>query len=169
VALSDLQAALRSHPEVENAQVVAIPELSARPAVAVVTSDFVSGPELRRYVRAKLGADATPDLVAFVPDLPLAQGLAVFRGQAADSVSVYRFISPRSDLERELARLWQGLLGQPDVGVQDDFLELGGDSLSAISVLTEVHAAYAVEVSLVDLFTLATIERLAARIEADRL
>jgi acyl carrier protein len=159
-----------AHPEVEDAEAAFIPELTARPVVAVVTGDFVSGPELRRHVRVKLGEASAPDLVAILPELPRtperALDLAALRDQIQGTASVYRFRPPHSAVECWLAELWRGLLSQPDVGASDDFLELGGDSLSATAVLTEIHAAYGVQISLTDLFELATIDRLAAAIEA---
>jgi acyl carrier protein len=168
--LSALRAALMSHPGVQEAEAASIADLTARPVAVVVTGDFVSGPELRRHLRARLGEENAPDLVAFVPELPRTPGgeldLAELRRQLSASWSGYRYVPPGSAVERRLAGLWQGLLGQPDVGIADDFLELGGDSLSAITVLTEVETAYGVQVSLTELFELATIERLAAAIGA---
>jgi tyrocidine synthetase III len=170
--LSALRAALMCHPGVKEAEAACIPDLTARPVAVVVTSDFVSGPELRRHLRAKLGEENAPDLVAFLPELPRALDgsldLADLRGQLASSSCGYRYIQPGSAVERRLAGLWQGLLGQPDIGIADDFVELGGDSLSAVTVLTEVHTDYGVEVSLTELFELATIQRLAAAIDARR-
>jgi acyl carrier protein len=170
--LSAVRAVLMSHPEVRDAEAASIPELTARPVVAVVTSGFVGAPELRRHVRARLGEDGAPDVVAILPELPRTQAreldLAELRDQLTAMPSVYRFLPPRSDLERWLAEVWSALLTQPEIGVRDDFLELGGDSLSATSVLTEIHSAYDVDVSLADFFELATIERLAAVINSRR-
>jgi acyl carrier protein len=172
VVLSAVRAALLSYPGVRDAEAASIPELTVRPVAAVVTDDFVSGPELRRHIVDKLGEGNAPDLVAILPELPRTAerelDLATLRGQLAAAPTVYRYLRPRSAVERRLAEMWGVLFGLPDVGARDDFLELGGDSLSATSVLTEVEAASGVSVSLADLFELATIERLAADIDSRR-
>jgi acyl carrier protein len=168
--LAAVRAALMSHPEVREAEAASMPELTARPVAVVVTSGFVGAPELRRHVRARLGQDGAPDMVAILPELPRTPerelDLAELRDQLAAMPSVYRFLPPRSDLERWLAEVWSALLTQPEIGIRDDFLELGGDSLSATSVLAEMHSVYGVDVSLADFFELATIERLAAVINS---
>jgi amino acid adenylation domain-containing protein len=46
---------------------------------------------------------------------------------------------PKTDRERELAGLWQSILGVEHVGVNESFLDLGGDSLSAISLLVSMR------------------------------
>jgi len=46
--------------------------------------------------------------------------------------------SPASPRERELVRIWQNALGRPDLGVNDSFGALGGDSLSSIGVVMEM-------------------------------
>jgi FkbH-like protein len=55
---------------------------------------------------------------------------------------------PRTPLERELAELWAGLLNLPEVGVHDNFFEMGGHSLLAVQLLSRVRHIYGVELSL---------------------
>jgi acyl carrier protein len=171
-ALAALRAALLSHPRVEDAAAVCLPGLTARPVAAVVAGNFVSGPELRRHVEVTLGSGQVPDLVALLPALPRTpQGdldLAALRSQVETVPSVYRYTPPGTETERWLAGMWGTLLGRPGIGTGDDFLELGGDSLSATIVLTEIHATYGVTVCLTDLFELGTVGRLAAAVDARR-
>ena len=170
--MNDLREALMSHPQVSEAQVASLPDLSALPVAAVVTDGFTSGPELRQHLKAALGEAGVPDLIALLPEIPRTAGgeldLAALRDQIAVLPTVYRFAPPRSDVERWLAALWTALLGQPDLGIGDDFIELGGDSVSAISTLTEIHGTYGVQITIADFFESATIEGLAALIEAAR-
>lgn len=55
---------------------------------------------------------------------------------------------PRTELERELAELWAGLLNVESVGIHDNFFELGGHSLLAVQLLSRVRQLYGVELSL---------------------
>ncbi|MGH3201151.1 MAG: phosphopantetheine-binding protein [Streptosporangiaceae bacterium] len=169
---SDVRQALMSHPQVSSAEVVWMPDLEARPVAVVVTDGFASGPELRQHMKTALGVAGVPDLIAILPEIPRTAGADVdlvgLRDQLAVLPTVYRFVPPRSEVERWLAERWTALLDSHDLGIRDDFLELGGDSVSAISTLAEIHGSYGVEIAVADFFESATIERLAALIEAAR-
>jgi phthiocerol/phenolphthiocerol synthesis type-I polyketide synthase E len=78
------------------------------------------------------------------------------------------YAAPRTELERELATLWEGLLGVHPVGLQDSFFDLGGHSLLATQLMAKLRERYQVELSLRTLFTAPTVEALARRVEAAR-
>ena len=67
------------------------------------------------------------------------------------------FAEPRDDIERELATLWQGLLGVSQVGIHDDFFELGGQSLVAVRLFQRIGKKYGVDLPLSTLFQAPTI------------
>jgi amino acid adenylation domain-containing protein len=58
---------------------------------------------------------------------------------AGDAAPGVRYEAPSTDRERELVALWQEVLGVQRVGVNDSFLELGGDSLSALKALIRMR------------------------------
>jgi len=76
------------------------------------------------------------------------------------------FVPPASATERDVAELWQGLLGIERVGIHDSFLELGGDSLLATQLVTRVRERFGARVTLPEFFELPTPAALAARIDA---
>ncbi len=78
------------------------------------------------------------------------------------------YVSPSNDLERQLAEIWQDLLGIDQVGIHDSFFDLGGDSLLGTQVVTRVRERFGVDVPLAGLFELPTPAGLAGRIEAAR-
>jgi thioesterase domain-containing protein len=69
---------------------------------------------------------------------------------------------PRTAQEAALAGMWADVLGLAPVGVEDDFFELGGDSLLAVEVLTRVAHAWGVEVTVSDFAERPTVAALAA-------
>jgi acyl carrier protein len=73
--------------------------------------------------------------------------------------------APGTDLEAQLAALWQKRLNVEPVGVDDDFFELGGHSLLAAELLVEVYEQTGVQVSATTLFLDPTIADLAQAIE----
>jgi polyketide synthase PksJ len=71
------------------------------------------------------------------------------------------YAAPRNFVEERLVEIWQNLFGFAMVGIQDDFFELGGDSLKAITVISKIHKGLNVAVPLTEFFNGATIEKLA--------
>ncbi|MCP5106413.1 MAG: SDR family NAD(P)-dependent oxidoreductase, partial [bacterium] len=74
------------------------------------------------------------------------------------------YVAPRDDTERATARIWQLLFGFKQVGIRDDFIELGGDSLKAITMINRVKNEFKVSVPLPDFFKEPTIRWLAGYI-----
>jgi non-ribosomal peptide synthetase-like protein len=76
-----------------------------------------------------------------------------------------RIIPPATELERQLAALWEGLFHTTPVSVADDFfMDLGGDSLIATSLIAQLATRHAIQVSLRDIYTHPTIGKLSAHI-----
>jgi acyl carrier protein len=74
------------------------------------------------------------------------------------------YIAPRTAIEREIAEVWQEVLGVEGVGADDNFFDLGGHSLHAIRVHGKLCAKFGNELSLVQLFQFPTITALAGLI-----
>ncbi|HEX8441989.1 non-ribosomal peptide synthetase/type I polyketide synthase, partial [Archangium sp.] len=74
--------------------------------------------------------------------------------------------APRTDVERQVMAIWRERLGIEDIGIQDNFLELGGNSLMAAQMLTRLRESFPVQLPLSDLFEAPTVAGIAARIEA---
>jgi len=74
-------------------------------------------------------------------------------------------IAPRTDTEITLAAIWRELLHVQDIGVGDDFFDLGGQSLMAIRAVARIRDAFGVDVSLRNLFEQPTLSGLAEVID----
>ncbi|WP_233578925.1 type I polyketide synthase [Micromonospora sp. BL4] len=73
--------------------------------------------------------------------------------------------APGTDLEVTIARVWQDALGVAQVGVDDDFFALGGNSLVAVQLIAAMRKATGVRLPMRSLFETPTVAGLAARIE----
>src|SRR5262249_50687976 len=76
------------------------------------------------------------------------------------------YVEPATDLERRLARLWQEALGVDRIGAEDDFFDLGGNSLGAGQVASRIRDAVQVELPLPTLFEHPTVRALGEVVEA---
>jgi acyl carrier protein len=74
------------------------------------------------------------------------------------------YIAPRNDVEAELARLWGEALGIEQVGINEHFLSLGGDSIFTIRVAAGIWDRFGVDISMLTMFELPTIAELAAEV-----
>jgi thioesterase domain-containing protein/NAD(P)-dependent dehydrogenase (short-subunit alcohol dehydrogenase family)/acyl carrier protein len=98
------------------------------------------------------------------PDSASSGGGAAF---ARPSLS-RQFVMPRNEVERGLAAMWRELLGVSEVGVHDDFFELGGTSLVALRLFNKIRKTYGVSLPLSTLFEAPNIEG-CAKIVAEEL
>lgn len=73
------------------------------------------------------------------------------------------YVPPRDEVEAELVRVWESVLGQ-EVDVEDDFFDLGGHSLLASRLLNRIEDRLGVELSLASLLDASTVERQAGLI-----
>jgi acyl carrier protein len=76
------------------------------------------------------------------------------------------YVPPRSEPEKTLVRLWQQLFGFEGIGTRDDFFELGGDSLKAITLAARLHRELDVRLPLTEIFNRPCIEEMACLLES---
>jgi len=75
-----------------------------------------------------------------------------------DLLNIY--VSPSTDMERQMAGIWERLLGFNGLGVTDNFFELGGDSLKATTLISKIHKSFDVQLRVQDIFENSTIREL---------
>jgi len=109
----------------------------------MVPGSFVLVDKLPRTLRGKLDVAALP-----LPD---------FGG----APSKPPFVAPRTDVEAALAQIWKQVLHLDGVGVDDDFFDIGGDSLYATQVVIRVNRSFGVELAVRAIFDAPTIASLA--------
>ena len=78
------------------------------------------------------------------------------------------FVGPRTPVEQGLTEIWAEVLGLYQVGIQDNFLDLGGDSLLASQVISRMIRTFRVELSIRSLLEASTVADMAVAITQDR-
>jgi amino acid adenylation domain-containing protein len=165
----EIESVLASHPEVASAVVVAREDVPGDKRlvayVVPVSTDAPEIPGLTAFLERRLPAYMVPAAFVFLPELPLnANGKVDRRALPAPGLTAAGadFVPPETLLEREVAAVWQRVLGVERVGLRDNFWELGGHSLLATRVLARIEAAFGVEMPLQLLFTAPTLGGFAA-------
>ncbi|HYN64049.1 MAG TPA: condensation domain-containing protein, partial [Candidatus Limnocylindrales bacterium] len=152
IELGDIEAALEQHPSVAQGVVVAREDTPGNKQLAayLVTAPGATGAEtpsvtdLRAYLKEKLPEYMVPAVFTFLPTMPLTPNGKVDRRAlpAPDRTAAAReYVAPRDEKEQFFCELWQEILGLERVGVNDDFFDLGGDSLLVIRVVTKANKA----------------------------
>ncbi|MEW6738053.1 MAG: KR domain-containing protein, partial [Acidobacteriota bacterium] len=72
------------------------------------------------------------------------------------------YVAPRNEIEQVSAAIWQELFGIEQVGIHDNFFNLGGNSLLAIQIVSQLRKTFQVEISLSKLFESPTVAGIAA-------
>jgi acyl carrier protein len=186
----EVEAILASHPGVQDAAVVALtidagqPRLVAyyvaRPSggAAGVATAPLSSSALRSYLRERLPDYMVPATFVALASLPIGATRKVDRRalplpRLDEAESERTFTPPRSDTERRLAAIWAEVLGREHVGVETNFFDAGGHSLTAMRIMSRVQETFGVRLPLTAVFERPTLEQsarlldeLASRVDA---
>ncbi|MCK4762980.1 MAG: acyltransferase domain-containing protein, partial [Candidatus Aminicenantes bacterium] len=84
---------------------------------------------------------------------------------AGDEASLPLPAAPGKKTEAALLTLWQDFFGVAEIGPRDDFFEIGGDSLKAMTLISHIHKVLNIKVPLTDFFAAATIKKVAEFID----
>jgi acyl carrier protein len=164
VTLPEISEVLSAHPGVRRAETAIVRHDGRDVAIAAAElSEYLSGPILRNHVRQELGEDSGLAGVLIVEHVPMADG-AVDVEYLASAVTEGRctlFEDPRDDVERQVAAIWSAHLDVRSVGVNDDFLELGGDSLTALRIITAIETEFGRPLDVFEFMSATSVRQLA--------
>lgn len=76
-------------------------------------------------------------------------------------------VPPRTAVEEGVHAIWRDVLDRSDVGVEDDFFQIGGQSLLAVQIVARINEAFDVDLELEAIFERRTVATLAAAVEAE--
>lgn len=174
IELGEIEATLSRHPAVRTAVVSTVGELRGhKRLVGYVVSSQEEKPtqaELRAFLKQKLPDYMVPTVFLMIDALPLSangkidrQALPTFKYVSRDNEK--GFVAPRTPTEETVAKVICQVLGVEQVGVYDNFFEMGGESLLAIQALGALERTFQVEIPIVDLFDEPNVAGLALVIE----
>ncbi|WP_017328295.1 non-ribosomal peptide synthetase [Synechococcus sp. PCC 7336] len=174
IELGEIEAALVQHPAIQQAAVTVWTKSATdrRLAAYFVAAKGQASPstsDLRDFLRQKLPPFMRPSSFTLLKTLPLtANGKVDWKAlpdpdfNRPDLEATY--VPPRTEAERQIASLWQEILGLETVGIQDNFFDLGGHSLSVIAMHAKLRELFDRNIAITDLFQYTTVSALAAHL-----
>jgi amino acid adenylation domain-containing protein len=148
--------------EVEEENEAGAPYLCAYYVVAKTAVDGLDAGVLKEYLSRKLPAYMVPRYFVKIDEIPLTANGKVDRKALPDpgarlGPSSEGYEPPGNEMEEKMVGIWQGVLGIHRPGINDDFFEIGGDSIKAIQVTARLRSQ-GLELKISDLFLHPTVK-----------
>ncbi|HST63245.1 MAG TPA: amino acid adenylation domain-containing protein, partial [Longimicrobium sp.] len=168
IELGEIEASLRRHDGVADCAVLAREDAPGqRRLVAYVVGGADAG-ALRVHLRRELPEYMVPAAFVALDALPLTPGGKLDRKALpapAPAAAGTPGVAPETGMEARVAAVWREVLGVDEVGVEDNFFDLGGHSLLLMKLQGRLAAELGREVPVVELFEYPTVRALAARLQ----
>ncbi len=171
IELGEIEATLGRHPKIKQTVVTARDDqhgLKQLAAYLVVHEGQDAGvEELRSFLRAVLPEYMVPSFFVFLDAFPLTANKKVdVRALPQPEISSHTvghpYVAPRTGMEVQLTALWQQVLGMQEIGIHDNFFDLGGHSLKAAQLFYQLELVFGKQLPLATLFQAPTIAELAS-------
>jgi amino acid adenylation domain-containing protein len=165
IELGEIETALLKYPGMETTAIIAKTAADGdKDLVAyIVSKQELSEADLKVYLGNILPAYMIPAYFVPLNELPLTTNGKLDRKKLPDPVGLglgntVEYVAPTNPTEEKLVLIWQEILKREKIGIKDNFFDLGGHSLKATRLASQIHRIFDVKLALKDLFTAATIE-----------
>ncbi|HVU65540.1 MAG TPA: amino acid adenylation domain-containing protein, partial [Ktedonobacteraceae bacterium] len=178
IELGEIEAALAQHEGVHTAVVSTYNETQQASNLRLVAYLVPEPPhaptpeELRAFLKTKLPEHMLPALFINLPSLPLTSSGKIDRRalpapQVEESAHERRaFVAPRDPVEEVVAGIWADVFGHKQIGVYDNFFDLGGHSMMATKIVARLRELFQGKFSIRTLFEKLTVAGVAEALRA---
>ncbi len=175
IELGEIESLLGQHPAIRENVVVARED---QPGDQRLTAYYVAretdpGSEsLKEYLRSRLPSYMVPSQWLRLPSLPQTPNGKIDRRALPapgldHSTTATSFVAPEGELQQKLAELWKSVLGREQLGIDDNFFDLGGHSLLVVVLHRQLREQVEPSLSLTDLYRFPTIRTLCDHLAND--
>ncbi|WP_113970949.1 non-ribosomal peptide synthetase [Rossellomorea aquimaris] len=135
----------------------------------VVSKQEVSISDIKKELSLKLPSYSVPSYFVRLDAIPLTPNGKADRKVLPEPVQQFEidtpFVEPISNTEKITADVWQSVLGVKRVGLQDNYFDLGGDSIKSISIISKLNKAFGRNLHVSDLYEKSTVGEISDLIE----
>jgi thioesterase domain-containing protein/acyl carrier protein len=172
IEFGEIESALLQHPQVAEAVVSVTDETSDKRLVAyyVAKGSPPAVAALRQFLKEKLPGYMVPGAFVTLDKLPMTPHGKVDRKALPAPPEQRRLadlVLPRTPTEEKLAQIWCEVLGVKEVGVHDNYFDLGGHSLKAVWLFQKVKQVFGKNLPMVTLFQAPTVAQLAEVVQQE--
>lgn len=166
VELGEIESALLRYEGIQSAAVLLQVDAHGEKYLAayLVIDQSVTVRELRAYLFDILPDHMVPAVFFTVEQMPLSASGKLDRQaltQIGESLAIgSEYVAPRNTLESTIADIWSMVLNCGRIGIDDDFFELGGESLRATHVVAQINQAFGIGITIRDIFEAGTVRML---------
>ncbi|MFU2510249.1 amino acid adenylation domain-containing protein [Pseudoalteromonas sp. ASV78] len=177
---AEIERGLESHPSVNHAAVIVHEHDSGKKLVAYISGSLPDeigevNRVMKKFLKVRLPNYLVPFLIISIDDIPLTVNGKVDRkalselsiDQALSQVSIVDKVKPSTETEEKLLSIWVKEISNPSIGVESNFFDLGGDSLSATRLVSVINQKFNISLALNQVFENQTIKELAEYIDAN--
>ncbi|GMQ80811.1 MAG: acyl--CoA ligase [Rhodothermia bacterium] len=178
----EIDEVLLAHPSVRQAVTFALPDQNTgeevAAAVVLEAGNKVGERELQDFVAERLVDFKIPRRVVFLDEIPKGPTGKLRRIGLSDQLDIRGELpreslnvrvgdtgDPDTDTEKAMIAIWKNVLKLEQIGLDDSYLSLGGDSILVAQILNRVESVLGVRLSIIDFFGLATVRRLSKRVD----
>jgi len=172
IELDEISAVLQTHAKVKEAVVTARVVSRQEKELIAYTTGSAEAAELRELLREQLPVYMVPTYYVNIEAIPLTSNGKIDRKSLPTPNESHRpklenFAPAVTDTEKTLSTIWQDALNTTTVGIDDDFFELGGSSMVAVSVVNKTNSTINANVTVAGLYQLPTIRQLSGKIDSN--
>jgi len=172
----EIEAAIQKHEAVE--QAIVIPFRSKGSFSDQITAYVklkygkeLSAGLLRLFLSSKMPEYMVPNFIVFVDEIPLNVNGKIdyqmlLRKENVLAERQNKKLLPRDKIELELLKIWEEILELDDIGIRDNFFDLGGHSILAIQLMNSINERFSKKLPLAILLEYGTVEQLAGLIKS---
>lgn len=170
IELGEIETVLNQHSHVQETVVTVREDIhDEKCLVAYIVANptqTLTQKELRRFLQQILPDYMMPSAFVFLDAFPLNPNGKIDRHALPAPERTRQeleetFVAPRDELELQLTKIWEAVLGIQGIGIEDNFFELGGHSLLTVRLLSQIEKAFHIELPLSAIFQSTTVGELA--------
>ncbi|MCI8483345.1 MAG: amino acid adenylation domain-containing protein [Lachnospiraceae bacterium] len=177
IELSEIESAMTGYPGIRQAACIVKREKRSEYLAGFFTvqdgKEQVSS-ELQAYMKSRLTAYMVPDVFVQLETMPQTPG-GKLDTKALESMEITwerHYVAPNTELEEKICQVFEQVLKQDQVGIQDNFFDLGGDSLMVMELILEMERKIGsqadLELEVQDIYTYPTPEQIAKELMGAR-
>ncbi len=169
IELGEIESRLKSHDEITES--VVIPRIDAegdKSLIAyVVSNEKIESADLKDFLGQRIPAYMIPSFFVRLDHIPLTPNgkVDIKALPEPELVSVQEYVEPQNQVQEQIKKIWQQVIGIERIGIYDNFFDIGGHSLRGIQVVNALHSQFNVKVPLAEIFRTPTIQGLSEFIE----